>query len=156
MKVSGKVGETLSGWGGWGWGVAGVSVCQLSLTSLNQATRWTDAERTGRSLSWLRLRQSGFDETSWHWELTGHCGSMVHVSDDSLTLSHTYRHAHTNTQQARKSKLEGTHFFIPELFWAWQFVINGGNSSWQLAYSLLLEISTVSHRFHQQIKVTHI
>lgn len=37
MKVSGKVGETPSGWGGWGWGgggwVGGVRVCQLSLTS---------------------------------------------------------------------------------------------------------------------------
>lgn len=37
MKVSGKVGETPSGWGGWGWGgggwVGGVHVCQLSLTS---------------------------------------------------------------------------------------------------------------------------
>lgn len=37
MKVSGKVGETQSGWGGWGWGgggwVGGVRVCQLSLTS---------------------------------------------------------------------------------------------------------------------------
>lgn len=30
MKVSGKVGETPSGWGGW---VGGVRVCQLSLTS---------------------------------------------------------------------------------------------------------------------------
>lgn len=37
MKVSGKVGETPSGWGGWGWGgggwVGGVRICQLSLTS---------------------------------------------------------------------------------------------------------------------------
>lgn len=37
MKVSGKVGETPSGWGGWGWGgggwVGGVRVCQFSLTS---------------------------------------------------------------------------------------------------------------------------
>lgn len=37
MKVSGKVGETPSGWGGLGWvgvgGVGGVRVCQLSLTS---------------------------------------------------------------------------------------------------------------------------
>lgn len=38
MKVSGKVGETPSGWGGWGWmggggWVGGVRVCQLSLTS---------------------------------------------------------------------------------------------------------------------------
>lgn len=32
MKVSGKVGETQSGWGGGGW-VGGVRVCQLSLTS---------------------------------------------------------------------------------------------------------------------------